>query len=200
MLLVAGCAQTPMGPTIPVMPGPGKSLDAFSVDQATCQQFATNAVAGQAQAANNQAIGAAAVGTVLGAGLGAAIGGGRGAAIGAGSGAIGGTAIGANMSANQQFTIQQQYDNAYAQCMFTRGNQVPGFGPMMSQSPPPMPDMSLTQAVQVQLIRLGYMGGPADGNLGPRTVNAISHFQSNIGMPVDGSPSPNLLAALQQTP
>ena len=88
-LLLSGCAQTPMGPLVQVMPGPGKSFDAFAYDQAACKQYAQGAVAGQAENANTRAVGAAALGTVLGAGLGAAIGGGRGAAIGAGSGADG---------------------------------------------------------------------------------------------------------------
>jgi hypothetical protein len=133
VLLLAACAQTPMGPTVQTLPGPGKSFDAFQVDQAGCRQFAEQSVAGQAQNANTRAIGTAAIGTVLGAGLGAAIGGGRGAGIGAASGALGGTAIGASGSANAQLSIQQQYDNAFAQCMFARGNMVPGFGPMMVQ-------------------------------------------------------------------
>ena len=124
-LLLAACAETPMGPTVQVLPGRGKS--AFRIDDANCRGFAQNQVAGQAQNANNRAVGAAALGTVLGAGLGAAIGGGQGAAIGAGSGALLGTGVGANSSANQQFSIQQQYDNAYAQCMFAAGNLVPGF-------------------------------------------------------------------------
>ena len=68
---------------------------------------------------------------MLGAGLGAAIGGGRGAAIGAGSGAIAGTGLGMGSSANEQYGIQQQYDNAFAQCMYAKGNMVPGYGPMM---------------------------------------------------------------------
>ncbi len=127
VLLLAACAETPMGPTVQVLPGRGKSFDAFRIDDANCRGFAQNQVAGQAQNANNRAVGAAALGTVLGAGLGAAIGGGQGAAIGAGSGALLGTGVGANSSANQQFSIQQQYDNAYAQCMFAAGNLVPGF-------------------------------------------------------------------------
>jgi uncharacterized protein YcfJ len=136
MLLLAACAETPIGPTVMVMPAPGKPLDVFAADQAGCRQFAEQSVAGQAQNANNRAVGAAALTTVLGAGLGAAIGGGRGAAIGAGSGALGGTAIGASSSSNQQFSIQQQYNMAYAQCMYTRGNMVPGMGPAMMQPPP----------------------------------------------------------------
>jgi peptidoglycan hydrolase-like protein with peptidoglycan-binding domain len=54
--------------------------------------------------------------------------------------------------------------------------------------------------VQIQLIRLGYMPPPADGSLGPRTSDAIARFESASGMPVDGVPSPGLLATLQSTP
>lgn len=126
-LLLAGCAQTPMGPTVPVMPGRGKSFDAFQADQAVCRQFAEQSVAGQAQNANLRGVGAAALTTALGAGLGAAIGGGSGAGIGAASGALGGAGIGAVTSSNAQQSIQMRYNNAFAQCMFSRGNSVPGF-------------------------------------------------------------------------
>lgn len=137
LVLLAACAQTPMGPTVQVMPGPGKPFDAFQYDQSVCKQFAQQAIAGQVQNANTQGVGAAALTTVLGAGLGAAIGGGRGAAIGAASGAGLGTGIGASTSSNAQLSIQQQYNNAYAQCMYSKGNAVPGYGPMMVQPPPP---------------------------------------------------------------
>jgi hypothetical protein len=193
-----------MGPTVQVMPGPGKSFDQFTYDQAGCKQYAESAVAGQAQNANNRAVGAGLLTTALGAGLGAAIGGGRGAGIGAASGALGGTAIGAGMSSGEQGGIQLQYDNAYAQCMYGHGNMVPGYGPMMVNAPPPPPPgppgVSLTAAVQQQLIRLGYLHGAADGVVGPQTGAAISQFQSNSGMMVDGAPSPALLARLQATP
>jgi hypothetical protein len=202
-LLLSGCAQTPLGPTVQVMPGPGKSFEAFTYDQAACKQYATDSVAGQAQNANTRAVGAAALTTVLGAGLGAAIGGGHGAGIGAASGALGGTAIGAGMSSGDQGGIQLQYDNAFAQCMYSKGNMVPGYGPMMVNTPPPPPpggSTNLTYAVQTQLIRLGYMRPPADGVPGPQTSSAISQFQSVSGMPVDGVPSPQVLAHLQAMP
>ena len=137
ILLLAACAQTPMGPTVQVMPGPDKPFDAFQYDQSVCKQFAQQAVAGQADNANARGIGAAALTTVLGAGLGAAIGGGRGAAIGAASGAGVGTGIGASSSSNAQYSIQQQYNNAYAQCMYSKGNAVSGYAPAMMQPPPP---------------------------------------------------------------
>src|SRR4051794_16632713 len=33
-LLLSGCAQTPLGPTVQVMPGPGKSFETFTYEQA----------------------------------------------------------------------------------------------------------------------------------------------------------------------
>lgn len=201
--LLVGCAQTPMGPTVQVMPGPGKSFEAFQFDQAGCKQFAEQSVAGQAQNANIRGVATGAITTALGAGLGAAIGGGSGAGIGAASGALGGGAIGGVTSSNAQVGIQQQYDNAFAQCMFAKGNSVPGMGPMMVQSPPPpayYSNASLTRAVQVQLSRLGYMSGPPDGVVGPNTSAAISTYQRTVGLPIDGVPSEPLLARLQATP
>jgi uncharacterized protein YcfJ len=138
VMALVGCASPPMGPTVAVMPAPNKSFDAFQTDQAVCKQYASDQTAGAAQQANNQAVGSAVIGTVLGAGLGAAIGGGRGAAIGAAGGAGLGTAYGANQSQWAQLSIQQRYDIAYEQCMYARGNQIPGFQPMYALPPPPM--------------------------------------------------------------
>jgi hypothetical protein len=132
--LVAGCVSQPMGPMVSVMPGPNKPFAVFQDDQAVCKQFADQQVAGAAAQANDRQVGTAVVGTLLGAGLGAAIGGGRGAAIGAGSGAIAGTAIGAGPAQQAQMSLQQRYDIAYQQCMYARGNQIPGYG-----GPPPPP-------------------------------------------------------------
>jgi uncharacterized protein YcfJ len=137
MLLLDGCVSQPMGPTVAVMPAPGKPFDAFQQDQAICKQFADQQVQGGAQSANNQQVGTAVVGTLLGAGLGAAIGGGRGAAIGAGAGALGGTAVGAGPAQQSQYSLQQRYDLAYSQCMYSRGNQVPGYAPPGAPPPPP---------------------------------------------------------------
>ena len=135
LALLSGCAQPPMGPNVAVMPAANKPFDVFQQDQAICKDYASQQTAGQAQQANNQAVGGAVLGTVLGAGLGAAIGGGRGAAIGAAGGAGLGTAYGANSSTNANMGIQQRYDVAYQQCMYSRGNQVPGYyGPPPGQS------------------------------------------------------------------
>jgi uncharacterized protein YcfJ len=126
-----------MGPTVQVLPGPGKSFSAFQNDQAICRQFADQAVRDQAQGANLRGLGTAAITTVLGAGLGAAIGGGQGAAVGAAAGALGGAGLGAVRSSNAQNSIQALYDNAFVQCMYSLGNSVPSSGPMMVQPQAP---------------------------------------------------------------
>jgi hypothetical protein len=135
-VLLAACASEPIGPTVGVMPAPGKPFDVFQSDQALCRQYATSETQGGAQQANNRQVGTAVIGTLLGAGLGAAVGGGHGAAIGAGAGALGGTAVGAGPAGQAQGSLQQRYNLAYSQCMYSRGNQVPGFVPA---GPPPAP-------------------------------------------------------------
>ena len=129
VMVLSACVETPMGSTVPVMPGPSTSLVSFQNDQATCRQFAQQAVADQVQGANLRGLGTAALTTALGAGLGGAIGGGRGAGIGAAAGALGGAGLGAAGSSNTQMSIQAQFDNAFAACMYSLGNTVPGMSP-----------------------------------------------------------------------
>ncbi len=125
VLLLQGCVQTPLGPTVQILPAPGKPFEAFAQDQSVCTQYASAQVQGQAERANTTAVGGAVLGTVLGAGLGAAVGRGYGAGIGAASGAVIGTGLGAGGSAQAQGGIQYQYNNAYAQCMLSKGNKLP---------------------------------------------------------------------------
>ena len=126
-ILLTACVAPPLGPSIPVAPGPNKSFDAFAAEQSFCQQSAASQTAPAAYAANNQAVGGAILSTALGAALGGAIGGGRGAGIGAASGAAFGTVAGASTSGFAQMSLQQQYDVIYAQCMAAYDNSVPGF-------------------------------------------------------------------------
>ncbi len=123
--LLSACAYTPDGPSVQVLPGKGKTFEAFQADQARCTVASARSVKGAADRANNFGLGSAAVGTVLGAGLGAAIGGGGGAAIGAAGGAVGGTAIGGGSAGGTQYGIQRQYDNTYEACMIAQGNVLP---------------------------------------------------------------------------
>ena len=150
-LLLGGCVQQPAGPTVAVMPSPYKPFEVFQQDQAICMAYGKQMTNGQAQAANTQAVGTAVVGTALGAGLGAAVGGGTGAAIGAASGALGGTLVASGPANNAQGSLQQRYDVAYSQCMYAKGNQVPGFG---RGGPPPRRPR-------------GYYGPPPGDSYGP---------------------------------
>ena len=142
VLLLGGCVSQPMGPSVAVMPAPNKPFEVFAQDQGVCTQYASQQVGGGAQVANNEAFGTAVITTILGAGLGAAIGGGPGAAIGAASGAVAGTAVGTGPAWADQYGLQQRYDIAYSQCMYAKGNQVPGYydaRPGASFPPPPPP-------------------------------------------------------------
>jgi len=139
ILALTGCATTPQGPTVAVMPGPNKPFEVFRQDQILCKDYAREETSGQAEKSNQHALIAAGIATVLGAGLGAAVGGGRGAAIGAGAGAAVGTGVGASNSYEQNMSIQQRYDVAYQQCMYSRGNQVPGYYAPPPPPPPPPP-------------------------------------------------------------
>ena len=137
MAVMAGaCASPPLGPSVAVMPAPNKPFDVFANEQAGCESYASLQVNGQAKAANDRSVGRAVLTTALGAGLGAAVGGGRGAAIGAGSGAVVGALGGAARKRYAADGIQRRYDIAYEQCMYAKGNQVPGYAP----APPPPPD------------------------------------------------------------
>jgi hypothetical protein len=151
---LSACATIPTGPSVMVLPGEGKSFDQFRMDDAVCRQFAYEQVGGAAgqQAAQNAAVKSAVVGTALGAVAGAAIGSasgdmGAGAAIGAGTGLLVGSAAGSGYASASYYEAQRRYDNAYLQCMYAKGNQIPGYrrytnppaAPSRRTSPPPPP-------------------------------------------------------------
>lgn len=145
--ILSGCVTPPMGPTIAATPGPNRPWAAYQEDEQVCENYASQSVGGQADEANNRAVGSALIGTALGAGLGAAVGGGRGAAVGAASGAVVGTAVGSNQSAHAQYSLQQRYNIAYGECMTAHGDSVqwgpgypyPPYGPPRGYPPPPPP-------------------------------------------------------------
>jgi hypothetical protein len=122
-----------------VMPGPNKPFEVFAQEQTDCQHYANDQVAGGAQAANNQAFRAAAVGAVLGLGVGAATGSSRAPAVGAASGGAVGAAVGADQSSYAGYSLQRRYDIAYSQCMYAKGNQFPGMTAAAPLPPPPPP-------------------------------------------------------------
>ena len=124
---LAACATHPTGPAVMALPGTGKGFDQFRFDESGCRQYAYEQVGGvtPSKAADESALRSAAVGTALGAAAGAAIDGGSGAAAGAGVGLLVGGLAGAGAAHGSAYDAQQRYDNAYIQCMYAKGHQVP---------------------------------------------------------------------------
>src|SRR5271157_1014866 len=150
VVVLSACATIPAGPSVMVLPGPGKPFEVFQSDDAVCRQWASQQVGAQpGESANKTLASGAAIGTLLGAGLGAAIGAatghfGAGLGIGAASGAIMGTGAASGPAAGAQLTVQRRYDNAYMECMYAKGNQVPGVvGPSRQAVPPPPPPVAV---------------------------------------------------------
>ena len=127
------------------LPGSSKNFDQFQADDVSCRQYAqyTLGPSDPAKAANDAAGANAVVGAGLGAATGAIIGSataqaGPGAAIGAGIGLLFGSLAGANAAGATYYGAQRQYDAAYLQCMYAKGNQVPmRAAPRYYRPPPP---------------------------------------------------------------
>jgi len=125
---LAACASAPIGPSVLVLPSSKSTFEGFQRDDDECRGFA--AQRSGAHGATNAGAREAAVGTAVGAAAGAAIGAATGdaaagAAIGAGSGLLWGTAYGVESAAYAADSWQRSYDNAYVQCMYVKGHQVP---------------------------------------------------------------------------
>jgi hypothetical protein len=133
--------------------------------------FAAVLLAGQALApspASAQVIERGVQGAIGGAIIGGIIDGGRGAGRGAAIGAGVGVVTGAIEAENER--------RAYA------------YGSGAYEGGP-----NLVYDTQVELQRLGFNPGPADGVYGQRTAEAISEYQYAYRLPVTGQPSPALL-------
>ena len=150
-LVVSGCATIPSGPSVMVLPGSSKNFEQFQMDDGLCRQWASQQAGGtNDQATAGSTIRGAAIGTLIGAAAGAALGAAAGnpalgAAAGAGAGLLGGSAVGVSRGDAYAGSLQRQYDQAYIQCMYAKGNQVPvargsrALQPTYSPPPPPPP-------------------------------------------------------------
>ena len=142
VVALGGCVTIPTGPAVTVLPGSQKSFEQFRADDGQCRQYSQSIVDGPnaGRAANDAAAANATAGTVVGAAIGALIGSasgqaGHGAAIGAGTGLLVGSSAGGNSAVYSSRAMQRNYDAAYIQCMYSRGNQVPAR--MAYRAPPP---------------------------------------------------------------
>jgi uncharacterized protein YcfJ len=139
-VFLASCSSTPVGPSLTVMPAPGKPFDLFQKEDQECRNYAQSSVGTSADdaAALNTAK-TAIVGAAIGALAGAVAGGGKSknAGTGAAIGMVGGTAVGATQGNETAREVQRRYDIAYQQCMYSKGNQVPGYA--IQKAAPPAP-------------------------------------------------------------
>ncbi len=150
VVTLGGCATLPTGPSVMVLPGSGKTFEQFQTDDAICRQWAQQQIGQNPQeAANQNTVAGAAVGTAVGAGLGAAISSpgntASGAAFGAATGLLIGAAAGSSSGQYYGYEAQRRYDIAYQQCMYLKGNVIPGMirtRPVRRTPPPPPPDLS----------------------------------------------------------
>jgi outer membrane lipoprotein SlyB len=154
LLALSGCVTLPTGPSVNVMPAPGKPFATFQAEDATCRQWAGQHLGSAQQTYENNVATGAVAGTALGAGVGAALGSasghaGAGAAIGAASGLLMGTAVGSGSGQAYGWEAQRRYDNGYIQCMYSYGNQVPGSRPRavaaVAPAPPPPPPVAVQE-------------------------------------------------------
>ena len=153
LLGLTACVSAPQGPHVAVMPTPGKPLELFAAEDQFCRGYAQQSLGPDTR--GETAVGAAVVGTILGAAVGSAMSGRRynNTGAGAATGLMMGTAIGAGNSAEEGRSAQQRYDIAYEQCMVSKNNQpsqryyrrsssvvvVPQAAPAPYYPPPPPP-------------------------------------------------------------
>lgn len=126
-LFLGACTVLPTGPSVMVLPGTGQTIESFRADDMYCREYAHIQIGGKTaeNAARESAVTSAAVGTAVGAVAGAAIGGHRGVGTGAGVGLLMGSVVGSDSARASGVGTQRQYDNAYIQCMYTKGHRVP---------------------------------------------------------------------------
>ena len=127
LAVLGACTSAPTGPTVAVMPTAGKPFEVFQQEDMICRQFADGSIQGTSNAALKEGVTSAVVGAALGAAAGAMINGGshQNIGTGAGVGLLGGAGVGAINASGKQNQSQSQYNIAYMQCMYAKGNQVP---------------------------------------------------------------------------
>src|SRR3989442_6173877 len=139
---LGACATVPLGPSVMVLPGTGKSFDQFQADDAVCRQWASvQTGTTPQQAAGSSTAKSGVLGTLLGAGLGAAIGAatghpGVGAAVGAGRGLLAGAAGGGGGGGGAKPPGRQREKNNLPQAQHRKSKPDPAGG---ARRPPRWP-------------------------------------------------------------
>jgi hypothetical protein len=176
---LSGCAQAPGGPTVQAVPGPNKSLADFQQDNGYCRTFASSQISDAQNQANQQVVSSVVVG------------------------AFTGNAAPVPSPSETAVTLQQRYDAAFVQCMFAKGESIPGMSPPTDYATNGAARPSydpLVRSIQAELVRTGYLRGGVDGEYGPATRSAILSFQRANGLSADASATRSLLSRLRSAP
>jgi uncharacterized protein YcfJ len=129
------------------MPAPGKPFEVFAAEEHLCRQYAEQSIGlPPNEVASKNAVETTAAGMAIGTAAGALAGGREGAPTGAAVGLLAGSAAGSDQAAYASRDTQWRYDIAYEQCMYAKGNQVPGYQIQRQIPPPPPPDTGIRQS------------------------------------------------------
>jgi lytic murein transglycosylase len=107
---------------------------------------------------------------------------------------------GPKFNVTSNFNVIKRYNNSdsYAIGIGHLADRIAGGGPIRGTFPPDQYGMVKSERIQLQqrLTAKGYDTGGTSGVIGPKSRQAITDYQSSIGLPATGDPSPALLARL----
>jgi hypothetical protein len=148
---ILGCASTVQTPTVAVAPARDKSPSAFADDNSSCRTVATQQSEAAKNAANMQIAGSAITNAAVSAGNSTAAGErGRMVAANAAAGALTAVIVSGQVT---QATLQRRFDLAYAECMYARGDSLPGLADAPARPPSTVPG-SAQDLLQIARSRL----------------------------------------------
>lgn len=129
-------------------------------------------------------------GLVVGAGIGAVVGGSKGAV----KGAVIGTTVGVIAGAVEQDRRRKNR----AKSRKNSGTVKTSYVPNKKRPQAPVYDTQLVSETQRLLVEHGFAPGPIDGVYGAKTAQAISEYQDEFDLVVDGQPTDPLLEHMRQ--
>jgi len=102
----------------------------------------------------------------------------------------------------KNFFVIKRYNNAnsYAMAVGHLGDKIGGGGEFNREWPRGPGALKLEDKIAVQelLNKAGYNVGDADGIIGPKTIDAISAFQTSQGVALSGKADQDLLKLLRK--
>ncbi|MEW9921654.1 lytic murein transglycosylase [Marimonas sp. MJW-29] len=107
---------------------------------------------------------------------------------------------GPRFAVTRNFRVIKRYNNSdsYAIGVGHLADRIAGGGPIRASFPPDKYGLTKDDRIRLQqrLTARGFDTDGADGVIGPNSRKAIAAYQSSIGVPATGDPSPELLRSL----